>query len=104
MLVNPLLLLLALTVQTPPSTGQSTLSPEVTLVAQREADVHNFLVMRLRFLKKGAAVEEMKSEIVNEIDFSNPGYGYHYYYYRKYSRYGYTYGGGPTAEGPAAGA
>jgi capsular exopolysaccharide synthesis family protein len=41
--------------------------------------------------------------IVNEIDFSNPGYGYHYYYYRKYSRYGYTYGGGPTTtEGPAA--
>ena len=41
--------------------------------------------------------------IVNEIDFSNPGYGYHYYYYRKYSRYGYTYGSGPTPEGPAAG-
>ena len=41
--------------------------------------------------------------IVNEIDFSNPGYGYHYYYYRKYSRYGYTYGTGPTPEGPAAG-
>jgi capsular exopolysaccharide synthesis family protein len=40
--------------------------------------------------------------IVNEIDFSNPGYGYHYYYYRKYSRYGYTYGSGPTPEGPAA--
>lgn len=43
--------------------------------------------------------------IVNEIDFSNPGYGYHYYYYRKYSRYGYTYGNGPTPEGgPTAGA
>ena len=42
--------------------------------------------------------------IVNEIDFSNPGYGYHYYYYRKYSRYGYTYGSGPTTEGPVAGA
>ncbi len=42
--------------------------------------------------------------IVNEIDFSNPGYGYHYYYYRKYSRYGYTYGGGPTPENPIAGA
>jgi hypothetical protein len=42
--------------------------------------------------------------IVNEIDFSNPGYGYHYYYYRKYSRYGYTYGGDPTPEGPTAGA
>ncbi len=40
--------------------------------------------------------------IVNEIDFSNPGYGYHYYYYRKYSRYGYTYGSGPTPEGPTA--
>ncbi len=40
--------------------------------------------------------------IVNEIDFSNPGYGYHYYYYRKYSRYGYTYGTGPTTEGPTA--
>jgi succinoglycan biosynthesis transport protein ExoP len=40
--------------------------------------------------------------IVNEIDFSNPGYGYHYYYYRKYSRYGYTYGNGPSTEGPAA--
>ena len=39
--------------------------------------------------------------IVNEIDFSNPGYGYHYYYYRKYSRYGYTYGGGPTPKTPA---
>ena len=34
--------------------------------------------------------------IVNEIDFSNPGYGYHYYYYRKYSRYGYTYGNRPN--------
>jgi succinoglycan biosynthesis transport protein ExoP len=42
--------------------------------------------------------------IVNEIDFSNPGYGYHYYYYRKYSRYGYTYGGDPTPDGPTAGA
>jgi succinoglycan biosynthesis transport protein ExoP len=41
--------------------------------------------------------------IVNEIDFSNPGYGYHYYYYRKYSRYGYTYGPGSPEE-PAAGA
>jgi len=40
--------------------------------------------------------------IVNEIDFSNPGYGYHYYYYRKYSRYGYTYGAGPTTENPTA--
>jgi capsular exopolysaccharide synthesis family protein len=43
--------------------------------------------------------------IVNEIDFSNPGYGYHYYYYRKYSRYGYTYGSDPSPEGgPTAGA
>ncbi len=41
--------------------------------------------------------------IVNEIDFSNPGYGYHYYYYRKYSRYGYTYGTAPPEE-PTAGA
>ena len=41
--------------------------------------------------------------IVNEIDFSNPGYGYHYYYYRKYSRYGYTYGTSNTStEGPTA--
>jgi capsular exopolysaccharide synthesis family protein len=30
--------------------------------------------------------------IVNEIDFSNPAYGYQYYYYRNYSRYGYQYG------------
>jgi capsular exopolysaccharide synthesis family protein len=38
--------------------------------------------------------------VVNEIDFSNPGYGYQYYYYRKYSRYGYSYGGeGGGAEG-----
>jgi polysaccharide biosynthesis transport protein len=27
--------------------------------------------------------------IVNEIDFSNPSYGYQYYYYRDYARYGY---------------
>jgi len=27
--------------------------------------------------------------IVNEIDFSNPAYGYQYYYYRDYARYGY---------------
>jgi succinoglycan biosynthesis transport protein ExoP len=40
--------------------------------------------------------------IVNEIDLSNPGYGYHYYYYRKYSRYGYTYGGAPSGTGPSA--
>jgi capsular exopolysaccharide synthesis family protein len=46
-----------------------------------------------------AAKCRMLGVIVNEIDFSNPGYGYHYYYYRKYSRYGYTYGGGPNAEG-----
>jgi capsular exopolysaccharide synthesis family protein len=31
--------------------------------------------------------------VVNEIDFSNPGYGDQYYYYRRYSRYGYQYGG-----------
>jgi capsular exopolysaccharide synthesis family protein len=49
-----------------------------------------------------SAKNRLLGVIVNEIDFSNPGYGYHYYYYRKYSRYGYTYGGGPTTEGPTA--
>jgi succinoglycan biosynthesis transport protein ExoP len=33
--------------------------------------------------------------ILNEIDFSNPAYGYQYYYYQNYSRYGYTYGSEP---------
>jgi capsular exopolysaccharide synthesis family protein len=46
----------------------------------------------------------MLGVIVNEIDFSNPGYGYHYYYYRKYSRYGYTYGGGNAEDSGTAGA
>jgi succinoglycan biosynthesis transport protein ExoP len=40
--------------------------------------------------------------IVNEIDFSNPGYGYQYRYYRNYARYGYTYGGSSNAEEPGA--
>ena len=40
--------------------------------------------------------------IVNEIDFSNPAYGYQYYYYQNYSRYGYAYGSGPTTEGTPA--
>lgn len=39
-------------------------------VAQREADVHNYLAMRLRLLKRGAATEELKAEIVNQIDFA----------------------------------
>ncbi len=33
--------------------------------------------------------------ILNEIDFSNPAYGYQYYYYQNYSRYGYAYGADP---------
>lgn len=33
--------------------------------------------------------------ILNEIDFSNPAYGYQYYYYQNYSRYGYAYGNEP---------
>src|SRR5262249_24948247 len=39
------------------------------LEAHDEADAHNYLVTRLRLLKRGAAVEEIKTEIVNQIDF-----------------------------------
>jgi tetratricopeptide (TPR) repeat protein len=38
-------------------------------VAQREADVYNYVSTRLRVLKRGAAVEDLKNELVNEIDF-----------------------------------
>jgi len=40
----------------------------------------------------GSANARLLGVIVNEIDFSNPAYGYQYYYYRNYSRYGYSYG------------
>ncbi|MEO5769871.1 MAG: polysaccharide biosynthesis tyrosine autokinase [Polyangia bacterium] len=40
-----------------------------------------------------AAKAKILGVIVNEIDFSNPSYGYQYYYYRDYARYGY--GGSP---------
>jgi hypothetical protein len=38
------------------------------LLSRRDADVHNYLVTRLRLLKRGTAVEELKSELVDEID------------------------------------
>jgi tetratricopeptide (TPR) repeat protein len=37
--------------------------------AKREADVYNYVTARLRLLKRGKAVEELKSEIVDQIDF-----------------------------------
>jgi polysaccharide biosynthesis transport protein len=39
-----------------------------------------------------AAKARVLGVILNEIDFSNPAYGYQYYYYQNYSRYGYAYG------------
>jgi hypothetical protein len=40
------------------------------LAAERDADAFNYLTMRLRVLKRGSAAEELKSEIVNQIEFS----------------------------------
>ncbi|HEX3694607.1 MAG TPA: polysaccharide biosynthesis tyrosine autokinase [Polyangia bacterium] len=42
-----------------------------------------------------AAKARLLGVILNEIDFSNPAYGYQYYYYQNYSRYGYAYGADP---------
>jgi len=62
---------LALAIQSPAPESQDPARPaaEAVLAAQRDADAHNYIAMRLRLVKRGAAVEEIKSEIVNQIDF-----------------------------------
>lgn len=70
MIIHRIAACLALLAQSPaPAQGQPQEPADAVGAAQREADVHNFVAMRLRLIKRGAAVEEIKSEIVNQIDF-----------------------------------
>ena len=48
--------------------GQETV--EIPLEKQRLIDACNYLAIRLRLLKTGAALEELKTEIVSQIDFT----------------------------------
>lgn len=66
-----LMLVLGLVGLSPLTTAQEVrIDVQPQVIAAREADVHNYLVMRLRLLKRGAAIEDLKGEVVNQIDFS----------------------------------
>ncbi|HEY2899182.1 MAG TPA: polysaccharide biosynthesis tyrosine autokinase [Polyangia bacterium] len=65
----------------------------VILVVQAGGTTREAAMHARRHLSSAKA--RLLGVILNEIDFSNPAYGYQYYYYQNYSRYGYAYGADP---------
>jgi capsular exopolysaccharide synthesis family protein len=65
----------------------------VLLVVQAGSTTRDAATHARRHLASAKA--RLLGVILNEIDFSNPAYGYQYYYYQNYARYGYGYGNEP---------
>jgi len=65
----------------------------VLLVVQAGSTTRDAAAHARRHLASAKA--RLLGVILNEIDFSNPAYGYQYYYYQNYARYGYGYGNEP---------
>ncbi|HET6282419.1 MAG TPA: polysaccharide biosynthesis tyrosine autokinase [Polyangia bacterium] len=59
----------------------------VLLVVQAGSTTRDAAAHARRHLASAKA--RLLGVILNEIDFSNPAYGYQYYYYQNYARYGY---------------